>query len=585
MSFLDIALACAARGWHVHPLKGKVPITEHGKDDATTDEREIRECWGHVPSANVGISCGPSGLCVLDADHGLADEAAFIAWRDRNGLPVTYAVRSGRRPEFGVQSYYRGPVKDGRFELDGVTGDIKSLGGLVLAAGSVHPSSGEVYMVVVDAPLAATPLVIEQSRKRPAEVKPGEPIKKLGVGEGRHPLMISKAGSLRALGLGEDAILAGLVDFNEQHCADPLSIEELESMAHFAVTRWEAPAPVPKLVMGKAAAPGKKVVTDWREHYHTFDEMENAPPTSFLIDGFLPMDAITALAAPVGQRKSLAALNVAHALCTKERLFDYFTVIQQPTRVLYLCPEMGLRSFTERVRKIGLMPYVGKTLFCRTMSAEGTLALSELTAEELSGAVVIIDTAVRYLLGDENSSEHMRQFAEGIFSLMRGGAASVLLLHHSAKGTKESSELTLENAMRGSGELGAFISSCWATRLQNPDEPYQSASFFTNVKQRDFQSSPFEVTSGPDCRLHIVGVPGGAVLISKATGSKVDKDGKRAAADAIIMANWSLSLRQLVELLNAADIKREKDWVSKAKKRLMAEQFKAMQANGGQIPK
>ena len=79
--------------------------------------------------------------------------------------------------------------------------------------------------------------------------------------------------------------------------------------------------------------------------------------------------------------------------------------------------------------------------------------------------------------GDENSSEHMRQFAKSVFRLMRDGAASVLLLHHSAKGTKESNELTLENSMCGSGELGAFLSSCWATRLQDPTEPYQSASY------------------------------------------------------------------------------------------------------------
>ncbi len=59
------------------------------------------------------------------------------------------------------------------------------------------------------------------------------------------------------------------------------------------------------------------------------------------------------------------------------------------------------------------------------MSSGGTLELSEMTAEELAGSVVIIDTAVRYLKGDENSSEHMRAFAEDIFRLMKGGATAV----------------------------------------------------------------------------------------------------------------------------------------------------------------
>ena len=68
---------------------------------------------------------------------------------------------------------------------------------------------------------------------------------------------------------------------------------------------------------------------------------------------------------------------------------------------------MGIQSFSERLKRIGLMSYVGKTLFCRTMSS-GVLDLEELTAEQLSGAVVILDTAIRFLKGDENKSEDMR---------------------------------------------------------------------------------------------------------------------------------------------------------------------------------
>ena len=209
----------------------------------------------------------------------------------------------------------------------------------------------------------------------------------------------------------------------------------------------------------------------------------------------------------------MAALNVAWSLITGKPLFDYFKVLRQPKRVLYLCPEMGLRSFTDRVRKIGLLPYVGETLFCRTMSKGDTLQLPELQPEELEGAVVILDTAIRYLKGDENSSQDMRVFAESIFNLMprdgKPGAMAVLLLHHSLKGTKDSGELTLENCMRGSGELGAFLTSGWGTRLQDPSDAY-SPSYFKNIKPRDFDFKAFDVASqGPDgdCRLRIVADP------------------------------------------------------------------------------
>ena len=318
---------------------------------------------------------------------------------------------------------------------------------------------------------------------------------------------------------------------------------------------------LPEVIIGGQELDTPAPPKDWRSHYHTLAEFENAPPAFFLIEGFLQLDGITALAAPVGQRKSLIALNVAHALCTGELLFDTFKVTNGPTRVLYLCPEMGIRSFADRVKKIGLLSYIGKTLFVRTMSAEGTLALSALTPEELKGAAVIIDTAVRYLKGDENSSEHMRVFAEDVFRIMREGALSVLLLHHSAKGTKESMELSLENAMRGSGELGAFVSSCWATRLQDPGNPYESASFVVNVKQRDFESNAFEIMSGKDCKLHMVNNPGKATLATNKAGAKADKDGREAEAMKIIIDNPDTPVRGILLLLKDLGIKRSKTWV------------------------
>ena len=49
--------------------------------------------------------------------------------------------------------------------------------------------------------------------------------------------------------------------------------------------------------------------------------MNNAPKPTFLIDGFLQKDVITAIAAPVGQRKTIVACNAVHAVLTGEPLF------------------------------------------------------------------------------------------------------------------------------------------------------------------------------------------------------------------------------------------------------------------------
>lgn len=68
--FLDRALAYAARGWWVFPLKPvtKQPITKHGFKDATNDPKAIRAWWTKTPRANIGLDCGRSGLLVIDVD-------------------------------------------------------------------------------------------------------------------------------------------------------------------------------------------------------------------------------------------------------------------------------------------------------------------------------------------------------------------------------------------------------------------------------------------------------------------------------------------------------------------------------------
>lgn len=592
-SFLESALELADRGWAVHPLRvgDKQPTIPDWPNRASTDANRIREWWGITPNANVGIACGLSNLFVVDVDHGLASWEDFNAWRERNNLPKTYTVRTGRRenadgsPAYAVQMYYSGAIEcNGAWELDGCRGEIRSAGGQVMAVGNIHPVTKERYALIgTDIGLASRPAVFEQSIRKPERPKPGEPVRMLGKGEGRHPLLMSKLGLWHRQGLTECEAIGAAGGLNVEQFTDPIPDAEIEETVRTCWSKWLPTEVPPEVVIGKGTPvqEAKAELLDWKTRYHTFDEMNDAPPPSFLIEGFLQKDVISAIAAPVAQRKSLIAANVAHALLTTGKLFDHFVVTERPERVIYLCPEMGLHSFADRLKRLGLMEYVGKTLFCRTMNSEGRVLLADLSPEELTGACVIVDTAVRFIQGDENSSEHMRVFAEECFGLMKGGAASVLVLFHSGKGTKETSELTLENAMRGSGELGAFVSSCWATRLQNPEEPYKSASFLTNVKQRDFESKPFEVTCGADCRLHIVAPPdSNVVLNSKAQGNKSNADGREDEAIQMLKDNPDLPIRGLVLMLKEAGIQRGKTWVSDKRFEVLNRGVKGSSARG-----
>ncbi len=566
-TFLDLAHDCVRRGWHVFPCflpgetdakgnvkDGKEPRYEGAYKDATLDEAQVRAWAAKTPNANVGIAPGRCGKIVVDVDTGLACEDDLRAFCVRYDIPETYAVRTGRRPEFRVQLYFdaeRGPVESfNGWRVDEYAGDMRGTWGHVMAPGCLH-KSGAQYEVLWDKAIAPAPpwvYQLPQHRvRKEREIDPTAPIS-----EWRNDTLIRALGKHRADGADDAAIEFLAHHYNETRIQPPLDEDELGRIIKNACG-WPIGELEPVVTLGGGKMEQPPAPVDWKTRYLTFEQVRDAKPTSFLIEGFLALDSITALAAPVAQRKSLIALNVAHALCTGEPLFDYFKVSKQPDRVVYLCPEMGLSSFSTRLKQVGLLDYVGRTLFCQTMDDHG-LKLCQLN-DELPGAVVIIDTLTRFVEGDQNSSEDMARFAQEVFRLKRLGA-TVLLLHHSIKGAN-SGPLTLDSAMRGSSELAAFVTSCWATRLVDPDAPYKSPSLLVNVKQRDFESLPLEVISDATCRMRLVGEPGQIAEMK----SKKDAEAERALAD-ILKHSPGLGINKLQEALRAAGHKKGVKWVT-----------------------
>lgn len=140
MTHLQNALHLARMGYYVHPLAehNKIPIAEHGYNDATRDEDQIRMWWQERPHANVGICLHKSGIVDVAPDS-LESAATFKA----KGLPATVCYTSGG----GVghwHTWYRLP-KGGPVARACVPGqyDVMSEGNAV-APGSIHPS-GRAY--------------------------------------------------------------------------------------------------------------------------------------------------------------------------------------------------------------------------------------------------------------------------------------------------------------------------------------------------------------------------------------------------------------------------------------------------------
>ena len=63
---LDFALAYAQAGFRVLPVRGKIPLTEHGAHDASTDPATLTAWWARWPDANIGMTL--DNMVVVDID-------------------------------------------------------------------------------------------------------------------------------------------------------------------------------------------------------------------------------------------------------------------------------------------------------------------------------------------------------------------------------------------------------------------------------------------------------------------------------------------------------------------------------------
>ena len=143
------ALATAAQrlaesGCFVLPIKprGKIPITEHGVDDATGRLGQIAAWWTRWPTANVGVACGPTGIVAIDLDG----PQGVAAWQQlltqHPTTPPTLTSRTGT----GWHLWFLAPT-DRRLGNSAskiaVKVDSRGVGGFVVVPPSVHPSGSQ----------------------------------------------------------------------------------------------------------------------------------------------------------------------------------------------------------------------------------------------------------------------------------------------------------------------------------------------------------------------------------------------------------------------------------------------------------
>lgn len=244
---------------------------------------------------------------------------------------------------------------------------------------------------------------------------------------------------------------------------------------------------------------GREGTENWRSIFHTWEEIENAPPLRFAIEGFLQEAGVTLIGGLAGHGKTLVMLAMAKALLEESPLFGHelFAVLRPARRVLYLIPESSLGPFASRLQLFRLQEHIrSERLLVRTLSSREQISLDDpRLVKAAEGADVFLDTAVRFMDGSENDVESARPFANTLFRLLNSGARSITGAHHAPKGFESQDHMTLENILRGSGDIGAMLSTAWGIRQLDPD---RNTLYVQNVKPRDFQPClPFVLEGRP----------------------------------------------------------------------------------------
>jgi hypothetical protein len=234
---LEAALRYAREyGWKVFPLDGKRPFPgSHGHKDATTDEAQIRAWWQKNPNANVGVACSSrTGPLVLDIDgtEGFAALLDFIGGKE-DKLSAHRVVLSGKK---GMHLYFSPNGRSVRRKIK-IAGELDVLGdgGYVVAPPSIHPETGKEYAWATDwlsTEMGPFPsFLFDASQASESELTIGNQHRDRVTEGSRDDYLTSRAGSMRARGWSERAVLAALREENEEKCDPPLTERQLRKIA------------------------------------------------------------------------------------------------------------------------------------------------------------------------------------------------------------------------------------------------------------------------------------------------------------------------------------------------------------------
>jgi hypothetical protein len=463
----EAALTYASWGWHVIPVvpNGKIPATQHGVKDATTDPEQIAIWWAQNPDFNIGIAAGAkSGIVVFDVDPRNGGDESWSKWVEANGDvpdgPMQLTAGGGQH-HIGT---YDPEIRSCKL-TEGV--DLLSDGRYFVAYPSTIESrkydweaSSDPFDGIAPFNISLTWLNAYRAIRKPTERNPTQTS---GLIQGsRNNGLTALGGAMRRYGMTEAEIMAALSIANETRCEIPLPSSELSQIVR-SVCRYDPESDLAAdMGVGSDAADAilEAAKAEAQEYYFTraSSYLGQPAPLRWIIKGWLPDSSVNMVYGESGAGKTFLTLDMAchiasgkdwHGHKTKQGMVVYMAGegnygLRQ--RVTAWCKQYGIETLDNL-----LISNKAVDIDSPAVAAQIINAIREITQDDV--AAIFIDTVNNHMSGDENSAKDTRNMLNACQIVSRALNSSICLNHHTGHSVDS------KNRARGSSAWKASLDS------------------------------------------------------------------------------------------------------------------------------
>lgn len=369
-TLLATALAYAERGWPVFPCHwivnsrcacrkkdcespGKHPLTLHGVNDASTDQKQIRQWWTQWPAAHIAIACGEkAGFFALDEDPDKGGDISRKSLEEEHGsLPETPRQLTGGGGVHYLFTAMQWP-QNGVGIMPGL--DVRSTGGYIIAAPSGHLSGKQYTWDVVadpeDIKIVQSPRwLLERIRTRHRN-RPQFDSETASIPEGsRNDTLFHHGCMLRERGYNRIEIFTLLDTLNIQRCRPPLGTDEINSITDSACQykaglfrNGTAPTPMMQAPQQQDGLPQPITLTELLA--------QDLPKPVELVEGLMH-EGMLLFGGKSKRGKSWLMFDLCISIAIGRSAFRHFPC-HEPSPVLYLALEDGKARLQHRARAI-----------------------------------------------------------------------------------------------------------------------------------------------------------------------------------------------------------------------------------------